>query len=112
DLGLEPIAAYEHALLAHATERISSIPDVRLIGTAREKAGVLSFVVDGIHAHDVGTILDRAGIAVRTGHHCAMPVMTRFGLAATARASLGLYNTREEVDALAEALGRVREIFG
>jgi len=112
DLGLEQIAAYEHALLAHATERISSIPGVRLIGTAREKAGVLSFVVDGIHAHDVGTILDREGIAVRTGHHCAMPVMTRFGLAATARASLGLYNTREEIDALAEALGRVREIFG
>jgi cysteine desulfurase/selenocysteine lyase len=112
DLGLERIAAYEHGLLAHATERISSIPGVRLIGTAREKAGVLSFVVEGIHAHDVGTILDREGIAVRTGHHCAMPVMTRFGLAATARASLGLYNTREEIDALAEALGRVREIFG
>jgi cysteine desulfurase/selenocysteine lyase len=112
DLGLEQIAAYEHALLAHATERLSSIPGVRLIGTAREKAGVLSFVVDGVHAHDVGTILDREGVAVRTGHHCAMPVMTRFGLAATARASLGLYNTREEIDTLAEALGRVREIFG
>ncbi len=112
DLGLEQIAAYEHALLAHATERISSIPGVRLIGTAREKAGVLSFVVDGVHAHDVGTILDREGVAVRTGHHCAMPVMTRFGLAATARASLGLYNTRGEIEAFAEALGQVREIFG
>ena len=112
DLGLDRIAAYEHELLAYATERVSSIPGVRLIGTAREKAGVLSFLVDGIHAHDVGTILDREGIAVRTGHHCAMPVMTRFGIAATTRASLGLYNTRDEIDALAEALGRVREIFG
>jgi cysteine desulfurase/selenocysteine lyase len=112
DLGLDRIAAYEHELLTYATERVSSIPGVRLIGTAREKAGVLSFLVDGIHAHDVGTILDREGIAVRTGHHCAMPVMTRFDIAATTRASLGLYNTREDIDALAEALGRVREIFG
>jgi cysteine desulfurase/selenocysteine lyase len=112
DLGLDRIAAYEHELLVDATERVSSIPGVRLIGTAQEKAGILSFLVDGIHAHDVGTILDREGIAVRTGHHCAMPVMTRFGIAATARASLGLYNTREDIDALADALGRVREIFG
>jgi cysteine desulfurase / selenocysteine lyase len=112
DLGLDRIAAYEHALLAYATRRVAAIPGVRLIGTAREKTGVLSFLVDGIHAHDVGTILDREGIAVRTGHHCAMPVMTRFDIAATARASLGLYNTREDIDALAEALGRVREIFG
>jgi cysteine desulfurase / selenocysteine lyase len=111
-LGLDRIAAYEHELLVYATERLARIPGLRLIGTAREKAGVLSFVVDGIHAHDVGTILDREGIAVRTGHHCAMPVMTRFGLAATARASLAFYNTREEIDALAGALERVGEIFG
>jgi cysteine desulfurase/selenocysteine lyase len=88
------------------------IPGLRLIGTAQEKAGVLSFVVEGIHPHDVGTILDREGIAVRTGHHCAMPVMARFEIAATTRASLAFYNTREEIDALAGALARVREIFG
>ena len=111
-LGLDHVAAYEHELLAHGTERLVRIPGLRLIGTAREKAGVLSFVVDGIHPHDVGTILDREGIAVRTGHHCAMPVMTRFEIAATTRASLAFYNTHEEIDALADALGRVREIFG
>jgi cysteine desulfurase/selenocysteine lyase len=111
-LELDHVAAYEHELLAHGTERLARIPGLRLIGTAREKAGVLSFVVDGIHPHDVGTILDREGIAVRTGHHCAMPVMTRFEIAATTRASLAFYNTREEIDALADALGRVREIFG
>jgi cysteine desulfurase/selenocysteine lyase len=111
-LGLDHVAAYEHELLAHGTERLARIPGLTLIGTAREKAGVLSFVVDGIHPHDVGTILDREGIAVRTGHHCAMPVMTRFAIAATTRASLAFYNTHEEIDALADALGRVREIFG
>jgi len=111
-LGLDHVAAYEHELLAHGTERLARIPGLTLIGTAREKAGVLSFVVDGIHPHDVGTILDREGIAVRTGHHCAMPVMTRFGIAATTRASLAFYNTHEEIDALADALGRVVEIFG
>jgi cysteine desulfurase/selenocysteine lyase len=111
-LGLDHVAAYEHELLAHGTERLTRIPGLTLIGTAREKAGVLSFVVDGIHPHDVGTILDREGIAVRTGHHCAMPVMTRFEIAATTRASLAFYNTQEEIDALADALCRVREIFG
>jgi cysteine desulfurase/selenocysteine lyase len=111
-LGRDRAAAYEHDLLAYGTERLSAIPGVRLIGTAREKASVLSFVVEGAHAHDVGTILDREGIAVRTGHHCAMPVMTRFGLAATTRASVALYNTREELDALCAGLGKVREIFG
>jgi cysteine desulfurase/selenocysteine lyase len=111
-LGLDHVAAYERELLAHGTERLVRIPGLRLIGTAREKAGVLSFVVDGIHPHDVGTILDREGVAVRTGHHCAMPVMTRFEIAATTRASLAFYNTHEEIDALADALGRVREIFG
>ena len=111
-LGLDHIAAYEHELLAHGTDRLARIPGLRLIGTAREKASVLSFVLDGIHPHDVGTILDREGLAVRTGHHCAMPVMTRFEIAATTRASLAFYNTHEEIDALAAALGRVREIFG
>jgi cysteine desulfurase/selenocysteine lyase len=111
-LGLDHVAAYEHELLAHGTERLARIPGLTLIGTAREKAGVLSFVVDGIHPHDVGTILDREGIAVRTGHHCAMPVMTRFEITGTTRASLAFYNTHDEIDALADALGRVREIFG
>ena len=110
-LGRDHAAAYEHELLAYGTERLASLPQVRLIGTAREKAGVLSFVVDGVHAHDVGTILDREGIAVRAGHHCAMPVMARFGVPATARASLALYNTREELDALVGGLEKVREIF-
>jgi cysteine desulfurase/selenocysteine lyase len=111
ELGRDRIAAHEQDLLAYATERLRSVPGVRLIGTAPEKAGVLSFVVDGVHAHDVGTILDRAGIAVRAGHHCAMPVMARFGVPATARASLGLYNTREDIDALVAALATVRQVF-
>jgi cysteine desulfurase/selenocysteine lyase len=111
ELGRDRIAAHEQDLLAYATERLRSVPGVRLIGTASEKAGVLSFVVDGVHAHDVGTILDRAGIAVRAGHHCAMPVMARFGVPATARASLGLYNTREDIDALVAALATVRQVF-
>jgi cysteine desulfurase / selenocysteine lyase len=111
-LGLEQIAAYEHELLAYGTQALSALPGVRLIGTAREKASVLSFVVEGVHAHDVGTILDREGIAVRTGHHCAMPVMERFGVPATTRASLALYNTRAEIDALVQGLRQVHEIFG
>jgi len=111
-LGRERVAAHEQDLLTYATGLVGALPGVRLIGTAREKAAVLSFLVDGVHAHDVGTILDREGVAVRTGHHCAMPVMTRFGVAATSRASLGLYNTREDIDALTTALERVREIFG
>jgi cysteine desulfurase / selenocysteine lyase len=111
-LGLDRIAAHEHALLVHGTERLTALAGLRLVGTAREKASVLSFLVDGAHAHDVGSILDREGIAVRTGHHCAMPVMTRFGIAATARASLAVYNTREDIDALVEGLAKVREILG
>jgi cysteine desulfurase/selenocysteine lyase len=91
---------------------LSEIPGVRLIGTARQKAGILSFVVDGVHPHDVGTMLDRDGIAIRAGHHCCQPLMHRLGLAATARASLALYNTREEIDALAAAVHKVREMFG
>ena len=111
-IGLERIAAYEGDLLAYATDALAAIPGVRLIGTAKEKVGVLSFVLEGVHAHDVGTILDREGIAIRTGHHCAMPVMQRFGVPATARASLAFYNTRAEIDALAAAMHKVRELFG
>lgn len=110
-IGRSQIAAYEADLLAYGTEILTAIPGLRLIGTAREKAGVLSFVLDGIHAHDIGTILDLEGIAVRAGHHCAMPVMKRFGLPATARASLAFYNTRADLDALAKGLQKVREVF-
>jgi len=110
-VGLVDVAAHEADLLAYATEALSSIEGLRLIGTARQKAGVLSFVLDDVHAHDVGTILDREGIAIRAGHHCAMPVMQRFGVPATARASLALYNIREDIDALHRALLRVKEIF-
>ncbi|MDQ5871575.1 MAG: cysteine desulfurase [Acidobacteriota bacterium] len=109
---LDLVAAHERELLAYATEAVSAINGVRIIGTAREKAAVLSFVLDGVHAHDVGTILDQDGIAIRAGHHCAMPVMERFGVPATARASLGLYNTREEVDALVRAIEKVKRVFG
>jgi len=109
--GLEHIAAYERDLLDYATQAVSGIPGVRVIGTAREKAGVLSFVVDGIHPHDAGTILDRQGIAIRAGHHCAQPVMERFGVPATSRASFAFYNTREEADALARGILKVKEIF-
>jgi len=111
-IGMDRIAAYEHELLEHGTRVLSAIPEVRLIGTARHKAAVLSFVVEGIHPHDVGTILDQEGIAVRTGHHCAQPVMQRFHVPATVRASLAFYNTKEELDRLAAALRRVIEVFG
>ncbi|HEY7377510.1 MAG TPA: cysteine desulfurase, partial [Steroidobacteraceae bacterium] len=111
-LGMERIAAYEHPLLEYATAALEKVPGLRLIGTAAEKASVLSFVLDGIHAHDIGTILDSEGVAIRTGHHCAMPVMDFFGVPATARASLAFYNTRAEIDRLVAALGRAREVFG
>jgi len=110
-IGLERAAAYERELLEYATERARRIPGLRIIGTAREKAGVLSFVLEGIHPHDVGTILDREGIAVRAGHHCAMPVMERFGIPATTRASFAFYNTPQEVDALVAGIERVQEVF-
>ncbi len=110
-IGLDPIAAHEHQVLVYGTERLLAIPGLRLIGTAREKAGVLSFVLDGVHPHDVGTILDQEGIAIRTGHHCAQPLMQRFGVPATARASLALYNTTEEIDALVNGINRVKEVF-
>ena len=108
---MNKITAYEHELLEYATIKISAIPGVRLIGTAKEKAGVLSFVIEGIHPHDVGTILDQEGIAIRTGHHCAQPIMDRFGIPATARASFAFYNTKEEVDALANGILKVQEVF-
>jgi len=110
-IGMENIASYEHALLTYATEALSQIPGVRLIGTAREKASVLSFMVEGIHPHDVGTVLDQEGIAVRTGHHCAQPVMDRFGVPATARASLAFYNTKQEINALAAGIEHVKALF-
>jgi cysteine desulfurase / selenocysteine lyase len=110
-LGLDTIERYEHELLAYATEAVSAIDGVRLVGTAREKTGVLSFLVEGVHAHDVGTILDRAGVAIRVGHHCAMPVMQRFGVPATARASFAFYNTKQEVDRLAAAIRTVKRFF-
>jgi cysteine desulfurase/selenocysteine lyase len=111
-LGLEEIERHEADLLAYATESVGAISDVRIIGTAREKAGVLSFVMGEIHPHDIGTILDTEGIAIRTGHHCAQPVMQRFNIPATARASFGLYNTREEIDALVAGIRKVQEVMG
>jgi len=110
-LGLENLARCERELLDYATRAVSRLPGVRIIGTAREKASVISFVVDGIHPHDVGTVLDQEGIAIRTGHHCAQPLMERFGVPATARASFAFYNTREEVDALVEGIRKTQEIF-
>jgi cysteine desulfurase/selenocysteine lyase len=110
-LGIENIAAHEHELLTYATEKISAVPGVSLIGTAKERAGVVSFVVEGVHPHDVGTILDQEGIAIRTGHHCSQPVMERFGIPATARASFAVYNTFGEIDALVRGIGKVREVF-
>ncbi len=110
-IGLNRITAYETELLAYGTELLSACPGLRVIGTAREKASVLSFVLEGVHAHDIGTILDHEGIAIRAGHHCAMPVMRRLGIPATARASLAFYNTREELDRLAKGIHRVIEVF-
>jgi cysteine desulfurase/selenocysteine lyase len=110
-IGLEAIGAYEHELLEYGTDVLRQIPGVRIIGTAREKASVLSFVMDGVHPHDIGTVLDRLGIAVRTGHHCAQPVMDRFQVPATTRASLAFYNTPAELDQLAAGLRKVKEMF-
>ena len=110
-LGLDNIAAHEHDLLVYGTEALTAVPGVRIIGTAAQKAAVLSFVIEGIHPHDIGTILDREGIAVRTGHHCAQPVMQFYKIPATARASLGLYNTRAEIDRLVAGIEKVKEVF-
>jgi cysteine desulfurase/selenocysteine lyase len=112
EVGLDAIAAHERDLLEYGTQILERIDGVRLIGTARDKASILSFVMEGVHPHDIGTIVDREGVAIRTGHHCAQPVMELFNVPATARASLAMYNTREELDALGCALQRVREVFG
>jgi cysteine desulfurase/selenocysteine lyase len=111
-IGLDAIAAHERELTAYATGVLQEIDGVRLVGTAPDKSSILSFVMDGIHPHDIGTIVDREGVAIRTGHHCAQPVMDRFGIPATARASIAMYNTREEIDRLGSALKKVREVFG
>jgi cysteine desulfurase / selenocysteine lyase len=111
DVGLDRVAAYEHELLAYGTEALSRIDGLRLTGTARRKAGILSFVIDGIHPHDIGTILDRAGIAIRAGHHCCQPLMARLGVPATARASLACYNTREDIDALVSSIRDAKAVF-
>ena len=112
ELGLERIAAHENRLLAYALEKVASVPGVRFLGAPRERASIVSFSMDGVHPHDMGTILDREGIAIRAGHHCAQPVMERFGIPATARASFGVYNTTEEVNDLVRGLSRVKEILG
>jgi cysteine desulfurase/selenocysteine lyase len=111
NIGLDRITAYERELLAYGTDALARVPGLRMTGTARDKAGVLAFVFDGVHPHDIGTILDREGVAIRTGHHCCQPLMDRLGVPATARASLALYNTREEIDVLTHALDKVREVF-
>jgi cysteine desulfurase / selenocysteine lyase len=111
EVGVSAIAAHEHELLEYGTRRLLEVPGLRLVGTAREKASVLSFVLEGVHPHDIGTVLDYEGIAIRTGHHCAQPVMERFAIPATARASLAAFNTKEELDALVRGLHKVREMF-
>ena len=110
-IGLPAIAAYEDELLAYATEKLSATNGVTLIGTAAKKTSILSFVLDDIHPHDIGSILDQHGVAIRAGHHCTQPVMQRFGVPATSRASLSMYNTREEVDTLVMAVKTVQEVF-
>ena len=110
-VGIAAIAAHEQALVEYGTRRLLEVPGLRLVGTAREKASVLSFVIEGIHPHDIGTVLDYEGIAIRTGHHCAQPVMERFSVPATARASLAAFNTQEELDILVQGLHKVRELF-
>jgi cysteine desulfurase/selenocysteine lyase len=109
---MNAVEAHEHDLLVYATERVLTVPDLQIIGTAPHKAGVISFVMEGVHPHDIGTILDTEGIAIRTGHHCAQPVMQRYGIPATARASFAFYNTKEEIDALVKGLYRVKEVMG
>jgi len=111
-IGLERIAAHEHALLEQATAALADIRGLRLVGTAANKAGILSFLVDGIHPHDLGTILDSEGVAIRAGHHCAMPLMTRLGIPGTARASFALYNSPADIDALVAAIHKAQRMFG
>ena len=111
ELGMDAIAANEREVLEYATESLGALGGIRIIGTAPEKASILSFVVEGVHPHDVGTIADQHGVAIRAGHHCAMPLMRRYNVPATSRASLALYNTRADIDALVESLRKVKEIF-
>jgi cysteine desulfurase/selenocysteine lyase len=111
-LGLSTICSHERALLTHGTTVLSRLNGLRMIGTAKQKSGILSFVLEGIHPHDAATLLDRRGLALRAGHHCAQPAMDRFGVPGTLRASLGLYNTREELDSLAEGVADVLRRFG
>ncbi|HNR10793.1 MAG TPA: aminotransferase class V-fold PLP-dependent enzyme, partial [Nitrosomonas europaea] len=110
-IGLDAIAAYEHELLVYASEQIRMIPGVRIVGDCPDKVAVISFVVDGIHPHDVGTLLNQDGIAVRTGHHCAQPIMQRFNVAATSRASFSFYNTKEEIEVLVAGIRSVQKVF-
>ena len=112
DIGFDALIEHEQALLTYATQAVIDIPGLRIIGNAQEKTGILSFVFEGAHPHDIGTILDRQGVAIRTGHHCTMPLMEHFGVSATARASFALYNTRAEVDKLVAAIYQVKEVFG
>jgi len=112
EVGMDKIAAYEQSLLTYATERLEDLPGLRIVGTAKEKAAVISFVLENIHPHDIGTILDGCGVAIRAGHHCAQPLMDRMGVPATARASLSFYNNREDVDRLITALEKTQELFG
>lgn len=111
EIGLDRIAAYEHELLLYGTEQLGAIPGLRLIGTAANKAGILSFLIEGVPAADIGPLVDLRGVAIRAGHHCAMPALEHFGVGATARASLGMYNTREEIDVLVAALLRAQEML-
>ena len=111
-LGMDITRAHEDSLLEYGTERLSNVSRVRLIGTAANKASILSFVMDGVHPHDIGTILDSEGIAIRAGHHCTQPLMERFSIPATARASLAFYNTEEEIDLLVRGIDKVIEVFG
>jgi cysteine desulfurase/selenocysteine lyase len=111
-LGMENIAAHERDVLNYATQRLTSVDGLKIYGTAPNKAAVISFTLGNIHAHDISTIIDRAGVAIRAGHHCAEPLMDRLGVAATARASFGVYNTREDADVLVQALETAQEIFG
>jgi cysteine desulfurase/selenocysteine lyase len=110
-IGFEAMVSHEQALLSYATPMLAAIPGLRIVGNAREKTGILSFVLEGVHPHDIGTILDGEGVAIRAGHHCTMPLMERFGVPATARASFALYNTRQEVDALVAAVHKALEVF-
>jgi len=111
-LGLDPIETYEAELLRYAAERLATVEGVHFIGTAPKKASVVSFTLEGVHPHDIGTIVDQEGVAIRTGHHCTQPVMKRFGVPATARASLAFYNTKSEIDTLVRSIEKVREVFG